>query len=119
MIKDSLLKASGLLFAQHLIVLLIQFIYIGLRYRYPNNNRFYEWVVIFTFLVITVISVLINTKVMPKSITSRNPDTQFPDYIYAMYFIAFSAFSILKIEKFLFIIAPLELMSDYFMLRFT
>ncbi len=56
---------------------------------------------------------------MPKSITGRNPDSQFPNYLYAMYYIAFSAFSILKIEKFLFIIAPLELMSDYFMLRYT
>ena len=119
MIKDSLLKASRLFFAQHLIVLLIQFIYIGLRYRYPNNNRFYEWVVISTFLVMTVCSVLINTKVMPKSLTGRNPDSQFPDYIYSMYYIAFSAFSILKIEKFLFIIVPLELISDYFLLRFT
>ena len=96
-------------------MLLIQFIYIGLRYRYPNNNRFYEWVVISTFLVITVCSALINAKVMPKSITGRNSDSQFPSYIYAMYYIAFSAFSILKIEKFLFIIAPLELMADYFM----
>ena len=115
--RDWLQLKNPVLILQHAILLSIYFIYIVMRARLANTNRLYEWAVFLTFAVNIIISSLINSRVLPGTLfgfdSKASPSTnQFRGAFYT-----YSAFSVLKVDSFVFAFGPLFLIGEYFFLK--
>lgn len=103
-----------IVFSTHALSSIIMFSYLVIRCIHKNKNMLYEATVISTFIIIVFSSVLVNSRVLPKSLNGVNPLKSHSSYEYQILFYAYSVGSVVSVRTFIFCMAPLFLLAEYF-----